>query len=133
MPMEYIVPSFRIAAIIGMTNHGALEEQLAQLEELEEERFLAGFHKQVQKQREKAWHDLHIKVLTFKENDLVLLYDSKFEKFPGKLRMHWLGTYVVKEVTDGGAIQLAKLSGDPFSGRVNGSLLKLYMVDRSLD
>eukprot|EP00253_Pinus_taeda_P018764 PITA_18764 len=44
MPMEYIVPSLRIAALIGMTDCGALEERLAQLDELEEERFLARFH-----------------------------------------------------------------------------------------
>jgi len=44
MPMEYIVLSLRIVALIGMTNHEALEERLAQLEELEEEQFLAGFH-----------------------------------------------------------------------------------------
>jgi len=68
----------------GMADHRALEEQVVQLEELEEERFLAKFHEQVQKQRKKAWHDCHIKVRTFKENDLVLLYASKFEKFPCK-------------------------------------------------
>ena len=50
-----------------------------------EEWFLAGFHQQVQKQREKSWHDHHIKLCTFKENNLVLLYDKKFEKFNGKL------------------------------------------------
>ena len=44
MPMEYIVPSLHIVELMGMTDHGALEERLAQLEELEEERFLAGFH-----------------------------------------------------------------------------------------
>ena len=87
---------------------------------------MARFHQQVQKQHEKAWHDHHIKVRTFKKNDLVLLYDSKFEKFPRKLRMHWLGPYVIKEVTDGGAVQLAKLNGDSFLERVNGSCLKLY-------
>ena len=32
-----------------MMNRGALEERLVQLAELEEERFLAGFHQQVQK------------------------------------------------------------------------------------
>eukprot|EP00253_Pinus_taeda_P034714 PITA_34714 len=46
MPMEYIVPSLRITAITGMENRGALEEWLAQLEELEEEQFLARFHQQ---------------------------------------------------------------------------------------
>ena len=44
MPMEYIVHSRRIAALTGMMDRGALEERLAQLDELEEERFLAGFH-----------------------------------------------------------------------------------------
>ena len=82
------------------------EDQLdeAKLEELEEEWFLVGFHQQVQKQLEKAWHDRHIKLCTFKVNDLVLLYDSKFDKFPGKFRMHWLGLYVIKEVIDGGVV-----------------------------
>ena len=126
MLMEYIVPSLRTIVLTSMTDSKALEERPAQLEELEEERFLAGFHQQVQKQREKAWHDCHIKLRTFKVNDLVLLYDSKFEKFQGKLRMHWLGPYVVKEVTDEGTVQLVKLNGEPFPRRVNGSHLKLY-------
>lgn len=88
MPMECIVPSLRIEVLTGMMDRWALEERLAQLDELEEERFLVGFHQQVQKQREKAWYDRHIKLCTFKVNDLVLLYDSKFDKFPGKYRMH---------------------------------------------
>ena len=100
MPMEYISPTLCIAALTRMTDHEALEERLVQLEELEEEWFLVGFHQQVQKQREKAWHNCHIKLHTFKVNDLVLLYESSFEKFPGKFRMHSLGPYVVKEVID---------------------------------
>ena len=86
--MEYIVPSLRIATLIGMADHEALKERLVQLGELKEDWFLAGFHQQVQKEYEKAWHDRHIKLCTFKLNHLVLLYDSKFDKFPGKFRMH---------------------------------------------
>ena len=97
--------------------------------ELEEDQFLVGFQQQVQKEHEKAWHDCHIKLRTFKVNDLVLLYDSKFTKFLGKFQMHWLGPYTVKEITDGGAVKLAKLNGEPFMGRVNGSRLKLYTRD----
>ena len=41
MPMEYIVPSLYIAELTGMTDHGSLEERLAQLDELEEERLIA--------------------------------------------------------------------------------------------
>ena len=56
----------------------------------------------------------------------MLLYDSKFDKFPGNLRMHWLGPYVIKEITDGGVVQLVKLNGELFPGKVNGSHLKTY-------
>ena len=82
MSMEYILPSLRITVLTGMTDCEAMEENRAQLEELEEEWFLTRFHQQVQKQWEKAWHDHHIKLRTFKVNNLVLLYDNKFENFP---------------------------------------------------
>ena len=65
---------------------------------------LVGFHQEVQKARDKAWHDRHIKRKIFKEGDLVLVYDSKSLQHPGKLRMHWLGPYEVKNVTDGGVV-----------------------------
>jgi len=59
-----------------------------QLTELEKEIFLDGFHQQVQKKHEKALHDRHLKLHNFKVNDLVLSYDNKFDKFPGKFKMH---------------------------------------------
>lgn len=62
-------------------------------------------------------------------NDLVLLYDSKFTKFPKNFQMHWLGPYVVKEITDGDVVQLANLNGELLSSRFNGSQLKLYKGD----
>jgi hypothetical protein len=55
---------------------------------MEEDWILAGFHQQVQKARDKAWHDRHIKKKTFKEGDLVLMYDSKSIQHPGKLIIH---------------------------------------------
>jgi len=58
---------------------------------------------------------MHIKLCTFKVNDLVLLYDNKFTNFLGKFQMHWLGPYVVKEIMDGGTVQLMKLNGEVFS------------------
>jgi hypothetical protein len=87
---------------------------------------LVGFHQQVQKEREKSWHDHHIKRKTFKEGDLVLLYNSKSLHHPGKLRMHWLGPYEVKSVTDGGVVQLIDLAGIELRGMINGIRLKLY-------
>lgn len=90
------MPSLHIVAFTRMADHKALEEQLTQLMELEKERFLAGFHQQVQKECEKSWNDRHIKLCMFKVNDLVYLYDSKFINFSGKFQMHWLGPYVIK-------------------------------------
>ena len=126
MPMDYIVPSLLIAALTEMEDRESLEERLMQIMELEEDHFIVGFHQQVQNEHKKPWHDRHIKLRTFKVNDLVLLYDSKFHKFLGKFRVHWLAPYVIKEVTNGGAVQLVKLNGEPFPGKVNGNRLKPY-------
>ena len=54
------------------------------------------------------------------------MYNSKFFKHPGKLKTHWLGPYVVKEITDGGALKLEKLDGTKVRGMVKGSRLKPY-------
>jgi hypothetical protein len=96
------------------------------LVELEEDRFVAIFHQQVQKEREKAYHDKHINKKAFKQGDLVLVYDSKFIKHPGKFRMHYLGPYEVAYVTEGGTTQLKNLSGEWKEGLVNWSRIKLY-------
>jgi hypothetical protein len=126
VPMEYLVPVLRIAALTGMDDNGVVQDRLAQLLELEEDRFIVGFHQQVQKEREKAYHDKHIKRKTFKQGDLVLLYDNKFMKHPGKFRTHWLGPFEVSYVTEGGVAQLKTLNGEWKEGLVNGSRLKLY-------
>jgi hypothetical protein len=71
-----------------MMEHDAIQERLNQLLAMEEDQILERFHKQVQKARDKAWHDRHIKKKNFKEGDLVFLYDKKSFQHPGKLRMH---------------------------------------------
>jgi len=38
----------------------------------------------------------------------------------------------IREITDGGAVQLATLNGELFLGKVNGSRLKLYRSDPAL-
>jgi hypothetical protein len=73
------------------------------LVELEEDIFIAIFHQQVQKEREKSYHDRHIKKKEFEQGKLVLLYDNKFVKHLGKFRMHWIGPYEVSYVIEGGA------------------------------
>ena len=60
MPMEYIVPNLKIATLTDLADEEIVEERLLHLLDLEEDRFVAGFHQQVQKNREKSWHDRHI-------------------------------------------------------------------------
>jgi len=58
--------------------------------------------------------------------DLVLLYDSKFLKHPGKLKTHWIGPFILYSVGDCGTFQLRNLQGELHGGLVNGGRLKLY-------
>jgi hypothetical protein len=44
VPMEYLVPSLRIVPFIDMDDIGTVQLRLAQLVELEEDRFIVGFH-----------------------------------------------------------------------------------------
>jgi hypothetical protein len=100
-----------IAFITNMTERGTSQERLSQLMEVEGERIMVGFHLDVQKSKDKSWNDRHIKNKKFKEGYLVLLYENKYLQHLGKSRMHWLGTYEIKSITDGGVVQLQDLVG----------------------
>jgi hypothetical protein len=104
-----------------MTERGAVQEKLNQLLTMEEDRILEGFHQQVQKARDKSWHDQHIKKKTFMEGDLGLMYDNKSFQHPRKLIMHWLGPYELKLVIDKGDVQLIDLESIELRGMINGS------------
>jgi len=75
-------------------------------------------------------HDRHIKKKQLQINDLVLLYDSRFMKFPDNIITHWMGPYQVTAITDGGTVELKKLDGTLLSGKVNGIRLNQYRVNQ---
>ena len=54
IPMDYIVPSLRITTFTNMVELNIMEERLAQLMALEEDRFIANFHQQIQKAHDKS-------------------------------------------------------------------------------
>ena len=60
MTMDYIVPSLKIVAIIEMIDVYVVEERLLQILQLDEECFVARYHQNVEKERQKVWHDRHI-------------------------------------------------------------------------
>jgi hypothetical protein len=65
----------------------------------------------MEKSWKKDWHDRHINNKSFMQGDFILLYDSKYQKHPGKLQMHWLGPFIVVGIRETGAIKLTQLNG----------------------
>ena len=57
VPLEFLVSSLRVATITNMTEQGVVQERLSQMMRMEEDRILAGSHQEVQKARDKSWHD----------------------------------------------------------------------------
>jgi hypothetical protein len=99
VPMEYLVPRLRITAFTDLDDTDMVHERIAQLVEMDEDRFIAGFQQQAHKEHENAYHDRHIKKKALKQGDLVLMYDSKFIKHPRNFRMHWLRPYEIAYIT----------------------------------
>ena len=79
----------------------------------------------IQQQRTR-WHDKTIKHKQFQKGNWALLYDSRFEKFQGKLRTRWLGPYEVDVVFPNGTVRLLMIDDSRTPLLVNGYRLCLY-------
>jgi len=124
VPVTFIVPSIFISHTTKMKNNTSLKERLEELMELDESIFLTKFHQSAKQWRKKAWHDRHINKKAFMVGYHVPLYDNKFQKFLGKLEMHWLRPFIVVEIKESGAVKLAQLDEILLPGWVNGAHLK---------
>jgi hypothetical protein len=54
VPLEYLIPSLRIASITNMTERGATQEILSQLMKLEEDKIMVVFHQEEHKEKYKS-------------------------------------------------------------------------------
>jgi hypothetical protein len=61
----------------------------------------------------------------FNVRDKVLLYHLHLKLFPGKLRSHWIGPFVVSNVFSYGAVEITSLETDKVV-KVNGHRLKPF-------
>ncbi|XP_021721527.1 uncharacterized protein LOC110689106 [Chenopodium quinoa] len=102
----------------------ASEKSFLDLHALEELRLDAYESARIYKEKTKAWHDKHISKREFKEGDKVLLFNSRLNLFPGKLKSRWRGPFTVKKVFPYGAIEISNDNGEPF--KVNGQRVKAY-------
>lgn len=145
------MPILRVATHMDMTDRGSMEDGIAQLEELEEERLgpdeeiqqsdlrlqalmnerarlrekSAMAEAEVQKLGEEIKREfLDKKPMVIKQDERN--YVDKLGDYRQKFisLMHWMRPYVIKEITDGGAVQLMKLNGELFPGKVTDSEVK---------
>ena len=103
----------------------AKEERLLQLNELEDLRNEAYDSAKIYKDKTKKWHDQRILRREFKAGDQVLLFNSRLELFPGKLKSKWSGPCTVVSSTQFGAVTLRTSDHEEF--KVNGQRLKHYL------
>ncbi|XP_070015442.1 uncharacterized protein [Nicotiana sylvestris] len=85
--------------------------RLTLLNEMEEFRFHAYESAAVYKERMKFIHDKKILKREFKSGDLVLLFNSRFKLFPGKLKSKWSGPFKLVNVSPFGAMELESEDG----------------------
>ena len=62
----------------------------------------------------------------FEQGQLVLLYNSRLQIFPGKLKSRWSGLFEVVQVFPQGAVEIKKLNSNE-TFKVNGQRLKKYL------
>ena len=106
----------------------AEEKRLLDIHALDELRSEAYESARIFKEKVKIWHDRKIEKWEFKTGDKVLLYNSRFKFFPGKLRSKWEGPYEVDEAYPLGAVKLR--GQNSCSWIINGQCLKHYRADK---
>jgi hypothetical protein len=99
------------------------------LEHLDEVRAQAYLNTVAIQNRRKSFYDSKLKPKVLKPDDLVLLYDSRFQKFPGKFRMRWFGPYKILRSYPNGSFELQDFEGTIHLTCYNGNRLKFYHTD----
>ncbi|XP_015971348.1 uncharacterized protein LOC107494826 [Arachis duranensis] len=126
LPVELEHKAFFDTKLLNLDAHAAGEKRLLQLNELEEFRLEAYENARIYKEIAKKWHDKRIAPRTFEPGQRVLLFNSRFKIFPGKLRSKWTGPYTITRVSPHGYLELLdESSKETFT--VNGHRVKLYL------
>nr|GEW43234.1 reverse transcriptase domain-containing protein [Tanacetum cinerariifolium] len=95
--------------------------QLNELNELHDQAYKNSL---IYKERTKKLHDSKIKNRIFNVGDQVLLFNSRLNIFPGKLKTHWSGPFTITQVFPYGTVELSQPDGPNF--KVNGYRVKHY-------
>ena len=126
VPMEFMVPSLRIAAEHDLDDNQILRVKLEKLLSLDEMRQKAVWSQKVVQNRRKSWQDQQIKVTQFNKGDLVLPHQSRLGPKKPNSVMTWAGPYMVDWVYTNGIVKLKDLTGLRLPGYHNISKIKKY-------
>ncbi|MCO5575391.1 hypothetical protein L7F22_029191 [Adiantum nelumboides] len=126
VPLEFVVPSLRMAGHYDMDFNKVLKARLEELQRLDEIRQRALLEQQIVQQRRKHWHDNKTKVKEFKQGNLLLLYQSRLGPKKPNLKIAWSGSYEVDWIFSNGTVRLKDLSRLFLPGVYNGAKIKLY-------
>ena len=87
------------------------EKRLFDISSLDEWRTQAYENAKLFKEKVKRWHDKRIQKREFKVGEYILLYNSHFRFFAGKLLSKWEGPYIIEEFYRSRAIKINNAEG----------------------
>jgi len=125
LPFEIEYKAYWALKQINFDLTDAHDRRVLQMEELDELHNEANENAKIYKDKVKRIHDQRITFKEFKPGMKVLLFNSRYKLFPGKLKSRWSGPFTVTKVFPYGTVEIMnERTGYTFS--VNGQRLKIY-------
>ena len=128
LPIELEVHSLRIALEERLGDEDSLKQRLIMLEKLDETHAQAHVNMVALQKHRKSYYDSKLVSKVVQPNDLILYYNSQFQKFPGKFHMRWFGPYRILNSFSSGFVELQDFAEKVHLTCYNGHRLKPYIT-----